>query len=418
MFMRLILTSILVTLFCLDSLGQFQVDAQLRNRFELRDGYQKLAEAGSVPTVLISQRSRITFSLVTEKLKIKISPQDVRLWGGDAVVNATGVPSNTSIGLFEGFAEIRTGDFGWLSVGRQQLIYDSRRLLGDRQWNQNGMSYDAIVMKLKLSRWNLHLGGIWNTLTETRSGNLYPPSRLKTIGYVWANRAFSEHLSLSLLHIGSGVTETDTTSNLNFRQTTGVYYTYKRDNLNMWGNVFYQYGKNRTGTDISAVLADADISYKAGRLTPGIGFGYLSGNNTIGAGQTTDRLFDVLAGNRHSFFGIIDYFRAFPSDTRQGGLVDYFFYIDIKLADNVSIRNTGHYFQLAQTNQGTPDNKNLGYENDLVLKYKLNDWGAFESGYAFFLPTTTLKAVQGVINDKFSHFLYLQLTLTPTLFRQ
>lgn len=416
--MRVFLTIILVTFSCLDSLCQFQVDAQLRNRFEVRDGYQKLAEAGSAPAIQISQRTRISFIYVTEKIKIKIAPQDVRLWGGDAVVNSTGVPSNTNIGLFEGFAEIRTGEFGWLSVGRQQLVYDSRRLLGDRQWNQNGMSYDALVMKLKLSDWNLHLGGTWNTLTDARSGNLYPSSRVKTIGYVWANRAFSEFFSTSFLHISSGVTETDTTGNLNFRQTTGVYYTYRRENLNMWGNVFYQYGKNRSGKDVRAVLADFDLSYKNGRITPGFGLGYLSGNSTTGAGQTTDRLFDVLAGNRHSFFGIMDYFRSFPSDTRQGGLADYYFYIDYKISTSVSIRNTGHYFRLAQTNSGTPLNKNLGYENDLVLKYKMSDWGAFESGYSFFLPTTTLKTVQGVPNEKFSQFLYVQLTLTPILFRQ
>jgi hypothetical protein len=72
---------------------------------------------------------------------------------------------------------------------------------------------------------------------------------------------------------------------------------------------------------------------------------------------------------------------------------------------------------LAQTNPTTPTDKNLGYENDLVLKYKFSDWGAIESGYSFFLPNNSLKTIQAVPDAKFSQFFYLQLTVTPTLFK-
>lgn len=107
-----------------------------------------------------------------------------------------------------------------------------------------------------------------------------------------------------------------------------------------------------------------------------------------------------------------------PSHTKQGGLADYYFYLDYKISKSLSIRNIGHYFQLAQANLTTPGDKNLGYENDLVLKYKFSDWGALESGYMFFLPTESLKTIQGVANEKYSQFFYLQLTLTPILFKQ
>jgi hypothetical protein len=73
---------------------------------------------------------------------------------------------------------------------------------------------------------------------------------------------------------------------------------------------------------------------------------------------------------------------------------------------------------LAKTNSTTPADKNLGYENDLILKYRFNEWAALEGGYLFFLPTESLKTIQGVTDDKFSQFLYLQLTLTPKLFEQ
>lgn len=280
------------------------------------------------------------------------------------------------------------------------------------------MSYDALVFKIKLSEWNLHMGSSWNNLTETTSNNLYPTSRIKSYNYLWLNRKFNDSFSTSLLHVASGVTATDTTNTLNFRQTTGIYSELKNDNLSLRWDAYYQYGKNQKGTNVNAFAINADASYKITNLALGLGFEYLSGNKKIGTDQTQDNLFDMLYGARHKYFGFMDYFSLFASHTKQGGLTDYYFYLDYKFSKSVRIRNIVHYFQLAQTNPTTPRDKNLGYENDLVVEYKFNDWGTLESGYMFFLPTESLKAIQGVANDKFSHYFYLQLAITPTLFKQ
>jgi hypothetical protein len=166
------------------------------------------------------------------------------------------------------------------------------------------------------------------------------------------------------------------------------------------------------------MLIDAEASFKIGKFTTGMGLGYLSGNKkNIGAGET-DKLFDPLYGNRHRYFGFMDYFRSFASNTRQGGLADYFPWLDYRFSKKVSARNTFHRFSLAQTNPGTPPTKGLGVENDLIVKYKFSEWGELESGYCFFLPTETLRIIQNVKNDKFSQFIYLQLTLTPNIFKQ
>lgn len=402
-----------------NSYSQFIIDAQLRNRFELRDGYRSLAIEGSTPTGLIWQRTRITFSYETETFRLKLTPQDVRLWGDESQRSSTGVfGDDASFELFEGCAELKFGNLGWLSVGRQSFKYDNQRILAARNWNNNGLTYDAILFKLKATDWNIHLGSTWNSLQEASSDNTYPSNRIKNLNFLWFNRKFSDNLSLSLLHIASGVTETDTTNTLHYKQTTGFYTTYVTDNLNLWGEAYYQYGKNNTGKDVRAFLFAADAGYKIGNLTPGIGITYLSGNGKTGADQTTDNLFDILYGARHRFYGYIDYFRNFASHTNQGGLADYYFYLDYKILKSVSIRNIGHIFRLAQTNPTTPDDKNLGYENDLVFKYNFSDWGILESGYSFYAPTEALEAIQGVDNAKFSQFLYVQLILTPTLFKQ
>ena len=241
--------------------AQFRIDAQLRTRFELRNGYQMLAAKGEDPAALVSQRTRIIFSYETDNLKLRITPQDVRLWGGDKNVNSTGITANTELGLFEGFAEVKLGSVGWMSVGRQQLVYDSRHLLGNRNWNQNGISYDALLFKLALSGWNLHVAGSWNTLNETSSNNYYPDSRIKSYNFVWVNHKFPGNFNLSLLHIASGVTETDSTNTLHFRQTTGFYIQYPGEDLKFWANAYYQYGRNKLGKTVSAFLMDADMCY-------------------------------------------------------------------------------------------------------------------------------------------------------------
>jgi hypothetical protein len=397
--------------------AQFSINAQLRNRFEVRDGYQKLATDGAAPAVFISQRTRITFSYETENLRLKFTPQDVRVWGDEQLASSTGVfGDEASLDLFEGFAEIRTGRSGWLSIGRQQLVYDNERLLAARNWNQTGIAYDAVVYKLNADGWDFHLGSSWNSTGENSADNLYEPARIKSLSFLWVKHTLSEGWDLSLSHIASGVTKSETENTLRFKQTTGLYTTYTKGDWNLWANAYYQFGKNQTGNNVSASLIDAEASLKTGEMTTGAGIGYLSGNSKTGAEQTTDHLFDILYGARHRVYGSIDYFRSPNSSTKQGGLIDYYLFLNYKFSGKTSLRNTGHYFQLAQTNPGTPDDKKLGYENDILLKHQFYGWGAFEAGYSFFLPTNSLKTIQGVEDNKFSQFFYLQLTITPSLF--
>ena len=397
--------------------AQIKVDAQLRNRFEIRNGYKSLASQNAVPSVFISQRTRLNFSFTSDFLKLTIVPQDVRVWGDEQLSSSTGVyGDDASLTLFEGYAELKLAPLAWLSVGRQQLVYDNQRLLAARNWNQNGIAYDAVVLKLIKNDWNIHTGCTWNSLSETTSNNLYLPNRIKSMNFIWINHTLNENFKWSIMHISSGITKTDSTNIINFRHTTGFYTEYRKGNFNFWGDIYYQYGKNQLGTTINAFLTDANLSYKIENLLGGFNLSYLSGNTQTGNDQTTDHLFDVLYGARHRFFGMMDYFSSFATNTKQGGLTDYSPYVEYKFSKLTSISNTWHFFQLAQTNPLTPDNKNLGYENDLVLKYKFYNWGVLESGYAFFIPTESLKTMQKVTDNRYSQFFYLQLTIIPTLF--
>jgi len=407
---------LLTSIFAQPCFAQFSVDTQFRNRFEIRDGYRKLAEEGSTPAAFISQRTRISFNYENDLLKLKITPQDVRVWGDEQLSSSTGVfGDDASLELFEAYVQIKTGANGSLTVGRQPLIYDNQRIFATRNWNQNGIAYDAVVYKWKSDDWEVHAGSSWNSTGQNSTDNYYDPDRIKSLNLFWLKHTVSESWNVSLSHVASGVTKTETDNKLYFKQTSGIFSDYTKDRWKILANYYYQFGKNNTEQKVQAHLATLDVTYKIANSKTGVGVTYLSGNKTVNGG--TDRLFDVLYGARHRYFGEMDYFSNFGSNTNQGGLVDYYYNFEFSLNSKTTLKNTGHYFCLAQTNETTPDDKKLGYENDFIVTYKFAPWGLLDGGYMFFLPTASLKDIQSVSETKFSQFFYLQLTVTPVLFK-
>lgn len=415
--MKNIFLSLVLLLAINQTQAQFRLDAQLRPRAEFRDGYTRLAADDHRPTLLVTQRSRLSFGYNTEKLRIKITPQDVRIWGGDPKINASGIGNNPSFSLYEAYAELALKDAGWLSVGRQILAYDSKRLLGERNWNQNGISYDAAVAKLKLSDWNLHFGATWNTLIELYEYNYYPSSRIKNLNFLWLNRKFNQ-VNLSLLHISSGKTTSDTSRFMHYKNTTGLYSSYSNERLNLWAHLYYQWGGMDWGGNVSALLAEADASIKIGEITLGAGFSYLSGNKSEPAGNGTDHLFDLMYGNRHKYSGEMDYFTNTVKGTDWGGLINGYLYATFQASERLNLSNTLHYFAQARGNQYTNYSPGLGIENDLIMNYRIYPMASLQAGYCFYVPTETMKYIQNKPDGRFSQFIYLQLTVSTTIFEQ
>jgi hypothetical protein len=400
------------------SFAQYYIDFQIRPRLELRDGYQKLQQKDAIPAILTTQRTRLTMSYETDNLKIILSPQDIRIWGDEQLANMTAVYGDyASFDMFEGFVEAKVKNNTWVSVGRQQLVYDNEWLLAARNWNQHGNSIDAFVLKTKPKNMNLHIGLAWNTFKENRQNNFFPSDRVKSLNFLWLNKKFSEKNQLSFMYLSTGITRNDTSNVLYYRHTSGIFAEHKSDNFFASANGYYQFGVNNKGKKVSAFLSFADIRYIKEKFFVGSSISYLSGNNNVEQDMTTDNLFDNIYGGRHRYFGFLDYFRNFANDTKQAGLVDYAFTLDFKLNKKISIRNISHYFMLAQTNSLSGGNQKLGFENDLIIKHKVYDWGELEFGHCFFLPTETMKILHNISDNKFSQFVYIQFTVKTSIFK-
>jgi hypothetical protein len=408
-------------LFCISLIlrAQLSVDAQLRPRLEFRDGVQRLLPEGTTPAVLISQRTRLAITYQTNDLKIRIVPQDVRVWGDEQNANLTGnFGDQASFDMLEGFVEAKLKDEIWISAGRQQLHYDDGWLISDRNWNQHGSSWDAVVLKTKPAGSDLHIGAVWNNFNQKWSDHLYPSSRVKSINYLWFSRNIFKKTNVSLLYMNVGVTKNDSSEVLYYRHTAGVRGEHKREKLYAGINAYYQTGVNTKGKPVSAMLGAIDVRYSGEKYLAGLSIAYLSGNSKTGAEMKTDQLFDMHFGARHKFFGFMDYFTNHGAHTAQGGLVDYALTLNYKFSKKVSIRNIFHHFRLAQTNMLTGANPDLGFENDLIFQMKTSDWGMLELGYCLYLPSETLKLIQNVNNPGFAHFAYVQFTVNTNIFSQ
>ena len=175
---------ILAFLFCLcltsQLQAQFTISGQLRTRTEYRDGQGTPSVQDTVPATFTSQRTRLNFGYVAHRFKLYASVQDVRVWGQDASsINRVTADAYDGFMLHEAWGEISLVDTGKviknfaLKIGRQELVYDDVRLLGNLDWLQQARRHDAALLKFDHNGWTAHLGVAYNQNAERKSNNIY-----------------------------------------------------------------------------------------------------------------------------------------------------------------------------------------------------------------------------------------------------
>ncbi len=395
--------------------AQFSIETELRPRVELRNGYQQLLPFGTAPAAIVSQRTRLKFSYQKEGLRLVIAPQDVRIWG-DEKNHSTGgnFGDEASLDLHEGYAEIDLNSRISIAAGRMELNYDNEWLLGRRNWNQSGIASDAVLARLVQAKWSLHAAFSWNTLKDALKDNLYPADRYKTLSFCWINYRPNADNNLSFLLLSTGQTPSDTVNTLRFRFTGGFYYKINKPWVSGDFNFYYQFGKKPDNTPVSAYLTAGNFTINTGKLAPGIGWTLSSGNKILQG--STDHTFDLVYTARHKFLGNMDYFRNLTTSVNQAGLVDIYGTILWKAAKGITVQNALHYFSLLVTNPIAPAQKQLAWENDLIVRYRIAEWGTLEYGFLFMIPSEGLKQIQQVPDSHAPIYTYLMLTVNTRVF--
>ena len=170
--------------------AQFTLTAQVRPRTEYRNGLGTLKPKANDAAFFTSQRSRLTLNYKMNRIIMQVAVQDVRVWGQDAstISNADG----SKLGLHEAWGEIILAnkkdtsfrkplvDYFSVKIGRQELLYDDSRLLGNLDWLQQARRHDAVVFKLLNKGWQADAGFAFNQNTDAfnYNGTYYTPANV------------------------------------------------------------------------------------------------------------------------------------------------------------------------------------------------------------------------------------------------
>lgn len=156
--------------------AQMSLIGQIRTRTELRNGVGNLAPKDAPSAFFTSQRTRLTFGYKWDRIQFQAAVQDVRVWGQDAatISNADG----NKFMVHEAWADITLANSAdttikfkpiqnlSLKIGRQEMVYDDSRLIGNLDWLQQGRRFDAAILKAQHLGWALDLGVGFNQNTD------------------------------------------------------------------------------------------------------------------------------------------------------------------------------------------------------------------------------------------------------------
>jgi hypothetical protein len=322
-----------------------------------------------------------------------------------------------------------------IKIGRQELIYDDSRLLGNLDWLQQARRHDLALLKYSNKNFTAHFGLAYNQNRESKTGSLYDGvpngyaagtngigTMYKSMQFVYLRRKISQG-SLSFLAVKddfqkytlnqAGV-KTLQRGSWN-RLTAGPYLTYKTaKNWNFNASAYFQTGKDRDGRNLNAYMYSVTGLFAMNKtLSIGPGFDFTSGTAT---GEKRNRSFDPLYGTPHKFWGQMDYFYA-ANGFGQGGLSDVFIHSDIKVSGKTNLQVDLHHFSSASKIINSGDEKqsgNLGNELDIIGTHNLTKTISIQAGYCTFITTTSLAQLKGVKDSqKMANWAYLMINIKP-----
>lgn len=262
---------------------------------------------------------------------------------------------------------------GWnsdLKVGRQRIILDDARFVGNVGWRQNEQTFDAVTLTNSsvedltlfygyINRVNRIFGSghIRNDAQKDFKGD----SHLFNVSY-----AFDPALTLTSyayfldLHNSAG----DTASNHTFGLLAQGKVQAGKLTIPYLLEAAFQTEGADSPLDYEAWYFRADAGIATERFTIGAGFEHL--------GSGDEAAFQTPLATLHAFNGWADVFLATP----PGGLNDAYVYVDAKLSENVLLKTQVHWFG---SDSGDFE---YGQEFDAALTYQINKYFSVGAKFA------------------------------------
>lgn len=422
-------------------ISTFKMSAQIRPRFEVRDGQFRPLSSNEQAAVLVSDRLRLTMDYAYKKdvLTLRIAPQVVSIWGQANLVQG---PENVGnkFALHETWAKLKISPSWHTQIGRQVISLDDERVFGALDWAQGARVHDAVSIHFKKKKfevkgffaYNQNYKTLYGNNINNLTGNNYNSTDAaphKLMQTVWASLPAGENSKVTLLATNIGfqqATPTNAKAPEYYSQTFGANYFWSIPTGILQGQVagYFQTGRNSVGAKVEAYTATVNMKYYLfnANLRLTLGSDLISGND-VGKTQTKNSMFNPYFTTGHKFYGFMDYFHA-GNGHKSAGISDN--YLKMEWVKRVGKKQNWLSLALDLHQFFTPNkvmdlNKsyksNLGQEVDLTIKYEINEFVTLLGGYSFYATNETIKFLKGVPNARFAQqWAWMSVNITPNLF--
>lgn len=396
----------------------FKIEAELRSRTELRNGYRQLRNDTTTVAFFTGGRTRIGFNYQTPKYALVMSAQDVRVWG-----ETDGRSNKSLFQLFEGYGDYFFSKRLSLRAGRQRLMYDNQRLFAQNDWRHTANAHDGFNLRYIAPKLKTELAVCFNQKAEQFFGTNFNPdfSTYKFLAVHYLLWSINKQWTLTTINATDGFQDVQQVEKIHFRHTNGGRIELTQQKWYATLAAYYQWGKTVADQNIMAYYLQPEVKYMPNnKWWVRLGAEVMSGQDALHTTDTKFRSFVALYGVAHRFNGYMDLFTAFPADLNYAGLVNPYLFVNYSINEKWALRSDYHVFY-SQNNfvqNGVTIKRYLGFENDWLLNYALNDATKIEWGVSYFLPTESLTYIKkggnaGLLN----YWGYVQLTFKPTLFQ-
>ena len=408
--------------------NQLTIDANLMSRGEFRKGGFPVTtdEKMEDNSAFISNRVRLLVGYERDNLAVKVTAQHSGVWGAEG---------GGKFNIYEAWAHLKAKNGLFARIGRQELVYDDERILGNNDWVMAALYHDALKGGYENHGHKLHAVVAYNQNSKNVNGGTFYQNGsqvYKTMQTVWYHYDVPKFpLGVSVLFMNIGMqTGNEKDYQTTYQQLLGGYVTYKPRNLTLEAAYYHQMGKasldySTTGDlPINAWMAAAKATYNLNsQLTAYAGYDYLSGDkqfvvprkDQMGLPRHTKMsAFTTTFGSTHKFYGAMDFFYVSAYyGTFSPGLQNLFAGAIYKPVKGLTLDGSYHY--LATSSQLSELNKTLGHEIELRASYQLMKDVKISLGYSFMKGTDTLEQLKRSSEDKILRWGWLMLNVSPRI---
>ena len=335
---------------------------------------------------------------VDENVSVFIQIQDVRTWGGEVAspvppsITRTGTSVHSSgLDMHQGYLLIKDvwGSGAALKVGRQEMVFDEARLIGNIGWIQQAQSFDAARLDFKAGAF-----GITAFYAQTQANDTHPVMAQTIVagtqdghfGGLRATYKIGDHKKDRITGYYYLANNTATAAgtatvfeNLNI---AGIYINKHVGKTRVRFDGAYEWGPVSQTVDKEAYMLTGALEHKfENGASLGVWADYFSGDSN-GNADLKQTNFTTPYATNHKFYGHIDKFLNIPSV----GLFDLAIKGAIGITDKTKLQAHFHHFSAVRS----PTNSDLGQEIDLQITHKLAANTALRAGYSHYFSAGTV----------------------------